>query len=580
MAKDPENDATDLRYPAQLVSSATPPASVRLTENVFVKMRDGIRLAVDIYSPMIEGRYPVLLSMSPYSKDIQQKPPHWSHAIESGATGFFVDHGYIHVIAQSRGAGLSQGKWELFGERERSDGYDLIEWIAAQQWCDGNVGMIGDSYWSWSQYHAAAAQPPHLKCICLSDGTTDLYRDLAYQGGIYNAEFLDTWISYHTRMFAWPGPVEGKLPPMNLTYELANRPCDGPWYHERSAKTYLAQIKVPVMSISPQGGAMHARGQLAGYRLITAPKKLLIVPPTGFWSHVQFLTNYPLNKQMLRWFDHWMKGIDTGIMNEPEVAIFDAGTRKWRYEREYPVARTRWTKFYLRGRQAESEDAGSLQIEPAGNEDPDSYRLPDSIAQLLASKPALSYRTAPLKSPLRIWGPLNVCLHASSTQKDTVWFVKLAIVSPDGQLRPISRGMLRASFRALDKAMSLPGQPYHPFDKQELLEPGRVYEYEIEMRPVFITLAAGHRLELQIASEDLSYSNKQRTLDVQLLPWPVENTVFHDKVRPSHLLLPIVPDAPDDHPVGSPVAEIEWPLMPTFWRADIDGWPLREKPSS
>ena len=148
--------------------------------------------------------------MSPYSKDIQQKPPHWSHAIESGATGFYVPKGYVHVIAQARGAGLSQGQWNFLDENEQHDGYDLVEWIAAQPWCDGNVGMIGNSYWSWSQYHTAAQQPPHLKCICPCDGTTDIYRDLCYQGGVYHHGFLSGWIHYHTAMMAWPGEVDGQ----------------------------------------------------------------------------------------------------------------------------------------------------------------------------------------------------------------------------------------------------------------------------------------------------------------------------------------------------------------------------------
>ena len=193
-AADPK---ASLIYPPELVRSPQVPDDIELEENVYVPMRDGIRLAVDIYRRKdASGPFPVLLSHSPYSKDIQQHPPHWSHAIESGATRFYVGHGYAHVIAQARGAGRSQGKWEFFGEKERTDGYDLIEWIAAQPWCDGHVGMIGDSYWSWSQYHAAIARPPHLRCLCLCDATTDLYRDLAYQGGIYHHQFLSLWIPY------------------------------------------------------------------------------------------------------------------------------------------------------------------------------------------------------------------------------------------------------------------------------------------------------------------------------------------------------------------------------------------------
>ena len=461
-----ENTAVGLTYPAALVRSPKPPRGARLMESVRVPMRDGILLAADIYLPEKEGRYPALLSLSPYAKDIQRKPPHWSHAIELGATSFYVPKGYVHVIAQGRGAGLSQGEWRWFDEKERSDGYDLVEWIAAQPWCSGNVGMIGDSYWSWSQYAAAAAQPPHLRCICQCDATTDLYRDACYQGGIYNAEFMNQWIPYHTNMYAWPGAVEGKKPPINLLYEIATHPYDGPFYRERSAWASLDRIKVPVMSIAPQGGAMHFRGQLAGFTRIDAPKKLLVVPPTGFWSHLRYLTNKALNRHMLRWFDHWLKGIDTGLMDEPPVAIFDSGTRQWRYESEYPLARTQWTKLHLRA-------DGVLGEAPAGAEPPDRYKMPDSYAQLITGKPVLAYSTPPLERALRFCGPLSLTLYAASSEIDTAWFVKLADIDPGGSARPLSRGILKASFRAIDPAWSEPGRPFHPFQKPGFADAAR-----------------------------------------------------------------------------------------------------------
>jgi len=292
-----------------------------------------------------------------------------------------------------------------------------------------------------------------------------------------------------------------------------------------------------------------------------------VVPATGFWSHLRYLTDRALNRQMLRWFDHWLKGIDTGILSEPEVAIFDGATRKWRYENEYPLARTQWTKFHLRAN-------GLLGAQPTASEAPDQYRMPDSYAQLAAGKPALAYATAPLDKELRAWGPVSLTLYASSSQIDTAWYAKIADVAPDGTVRRLNRGILKASFRALDPALSAPGQPFHPFDKQELLEPGKVYEFQIELAPIFHTFRKGHRLQLQIASEDLEYNNPLRQIDLQLLPWPVENTVHHDAQHPSHLLLPVVPDAPEIKPVTAPVADINWPLVPGSWAPNTDGWPL------
>ena len=569
--------SVELLYPEALVKPAVPPKGVAMDETVRVTMRDGISLGVDVYRPERQGRYPALLSLSPYSKDIQQQPPHWSHAIESGATGFYVANGYVHVIAQVRGAGYSQGQWNFFDENEQSDGYDLVEWIAKQPWCDGNVGMIGDSYWSWSQYQTAAQQPPHLKCICLCDGTTDLYRDLCYQGGIYHHNFLSMWIPYHTAMMAWPGAVDGKEPPMNLTYELATKPFDGPWYWSRSAHSKLDKIKVPMMSIAPQGGQQHFRGQLWGYPQIDAPKKLMVVPPTGFWSHMRYLTHPALNAQMLRWFDHWLKGKDSGIMKEPEVAIFDAGTRQWRYENEYPLKRTEWTKFYLRseGSKASEPPYGALSRERPVAEAPDSYRMPDSYAQLTQNKPVLAYSTPVLDADLRVWGPMSLTLYGSSSAIDTAWYVKILDVGEDGKPEFLSKGILKGSFREVDEAKSKPAQPYHPFRKQELLEPGKIYEFQIEISPICRTFKKGHRLQVQIASEDIQYNNPLRQIDVQLLPWPVENKVHHDAAHPSHLLIPVIPDAPEIAPVTAPLKDIDWPAPPGMWMAHSNEFPLR-----
>jgi predicted acyl esterase len=300
----------------------------------------------------------------------------------------------------------------------------------------------------------------------------------------------------------------------------------------------------------------------------------MVVPPTGFWSHLRYLTDKALNRQMLRWFDHWLKGVDTGIMDEPAVAIFDPGTRAWRYENEYPIARTAWTKYYLAGSTSPGAEPGRLQTEPPGEERPDGYRMPDAYAQIAAGKPVLAYATPPLEADLRVWGPLQLNLFAASDRIDTAFFVKVVDVMPDGKAVPVGKGLLKASFRAVDAAKSKPGQPWHPFTRQDLLEPGRVYEFQIEIVPIFRTFKAGHRLQVEIASEDIQYSNPLRQIDVQLLPWPVENSVHHDARHPSHLVLPVVSDAPEIRPVEAPVAEIGWQLVPGAWSPHTNEFPL------
>jgi predicted acyl esterase len=304
------------------------PSRVKLDENIYVTMRDGAKIAIDVYGPEADGPYPGLLSMSPYIKEIQQQPPELSHSIEAGATHFFVPRGYVHVVAQVRGTGLSQGQYNFLDIKEQQDGYDLVEWIAQQPWCDGNVGMLGDSYFAMIQYLVAAQKPPHLKCIVPYDGLTDPYRDFCYQGGLFNRAFMGSWGSNTVSQCIWPGPVEGKYPPADLIFNWTSQPDDGPYYWERTAWTKLDKIGVPMLGIVPQS-SIHARGQLYAYPIIKAPKKLLVAPPAGLFAHVRFLRNEPLHEQILKWFDYWLKGIDTGIMNEPPVTIFDNATQEW-----------------------------------------------------------------------------------------------------------------------------------------------------------------------------------------------------------------------------------------------------------
>jgi predicted acyl esterase len=464
------------------------------------------------------------------------------------------------VIGNPRGVGKSEE-----GGAPDWDTYDLIEWIAKQSWCDGNVGMIGDSYWAWIQYGVAAQSPPHLKCIVPHDGGTDMYRDAFYQGGIFNGgEFANHWTVDTVLQCIWPGPVEGKRPPLNFAAELAAHPYDGPFYRQRSPWWKADTIEVPAL-ICVTLTALHSRGQLAIYPLIKSPKKLLVEPETGYWAHLRFITDKPLNQYVLRWLDHWLKGKDTGIMREPEVAIFDGATKKWRYENEYPLKRTKWTKFYFHGGTARTRKetiCGSISLDAPAREKPDQYQLPDSTALLLAGKPVLVYATPPLQKELRIWGPLSAALYASSTAKDTAWFVKLFDVGPKEEMKLLSRGILKASFRELSMDKSGPGQPFHSFQNPVALEPKKVYEFQIEMRPVFYTFKAGHRIRLEIASDDLSYFGSLHSLDIQRLPMPVENTVYHDARYPSHLLLPVIPDAPIIKRVQPPLSKVRWPLVP------------------
>lgn len=164
-------------------------------ENVLVTMRDGVSIAVDIYLPQSPTKCPALLSISPYGKEKQRLPGGIFTFVEAGDIEYFVSRGYAYVIADSRGSAPSEGQWNLFDKEEQQDGYELVEWIAHQPWCDGKVAMIGESYFGLIQYLVAATQPPSLKTIVPFDAMTDLYRDFTYHGGLFNLGFMPMWLS-------------------------------------------------------------------------------------------------------------------------------------------------------------------------------------------------------------------------------------------------------------------------------------------------------------------------------------------------------------------------------------------------
>lgn len=545
------------------------PAGIKCDVNVQAPMRDGVKLAMNVYRPEKEGKYPVILSISPYIKEIQHMPPHLSHYIEAGATGTIVPRGYVHVIASIRGTGFSQGQYGFMDATEQQDGYDLIEWIAKQPWCDGNVGMYGDSYFAVIQYLWAAQQPPSLKCIAPYDGWSDLYRDVVHQGGIFWTYFMGLWAldMIHSGS-AWPGNVEGKLPPSNFLTDVCFNAEDGPYWYSRSSFYLADRIKVPTLNAVPLS-PLHSRGQLSLYQQLKGPKKLMVTPRTEWYANVFFYYNKPFNEYVLRWFDYWLKGIDNGIMDEPEVLICDSGTNQWRYEHEYPLARTEWTKFYLRSNPltmgpATEPPYGLISDDLPQDNASSTYEFPQ-YHKAFAGKPAVAFSSAPFKDPLTVQGPLSITLFASTTAIDTAWFVQIGDVAPDGNTRIISHGQLKASFRKVDESKSAPGQPYHSFQGRELPEADEIYEYQIEMFPFFHTFKPGHKIWVQIASDDYNYQmllRGQHVYEAQPstgVSGPARNTIYYGEKYPSHLLLPVIPGAPEIRPVESPASDIGWP---------------------
>lgn len=555
-----------------------PKYAIKEEKNVYVAIRDGVHLAVDIYRPDARGKFPALLAMSPYGKEIQELPlppqassgPLWDGCIEAGDSKYIVPRGYAHIVADIRGTGYSEGEYVgFFSRQEAQDGYDLVEWIAEQPWCDGNVGMMGMSYFGGIQPWVATEQPPHLKAIFPVGAWTDTYRHFMYHGGVLWAFFYGLWDGRggdsgyamknvvsamaknlpreefeHRLQEALNNPDIQKFsnfyhllkyPQKNpLFVDILLNPCDGPFYRERSSIYDLEKINIPVYAIGAWVRSWWADGALGLYNGASSPDKKVTIDPSGTFARPW--VSY--HDEAIRWFDHWLKGIDTGIMDEPPIKLYVKGINQWRYEHEWPLARTQPTKFHLRS-------FGGLSPEPEMYMDePDSFMQPPLYMSYEVK--SIKYQSSPLSQDMEVTGPVALYLHASIDQDDTNWIVKLSDVDEqERQSELLATGYLKASHRATDEGRSTPGQPYHPHTTSEPVVPGQIYEYAIGLTPISNVFKAGHRIKLEIQS--LEYSEPERgvqpPLNIHLCSSRTTlHNIYRDKEHQSHLLLPVIPE--------------------------------------
>ncbi len=552
-----------------------PVYGIQEEKDVYVPMRDGVRVAVDIYRPDKRGRFPALLAMSPYGKEIQNLPippqpqggPLWEGCSEAGDIGYLVPRGYVHVIADIRGTGYSEGEHVGFLSRqEAKDGYDLIEWIASQPWCDGNVGMVGMSYFGGIQPWVAIERPPHLKAIMPVGAWTDTYRHFMYHGGIICTFFYGLWdgrggdsgYAMKNVKSAMAKSLSGqefkkrieetlsnpdiqkfsnfyhllKYPQKNpLFVDILLNPCDGPFYHERSSTYELDKIAAPSYAVGGWLRSWWASAAFDIYNHVSAPKKVTI-DPSGTFSRPW--VSY--HDEAIRWYDHWLKGKDTGMMDEPPVRLFVRGINRWRFENEWPLSRAVPTRFYLRG-------FGSLSQEPEMYmEQPDSLVQPPLYVSYDIH--SLRYETSPLSEDIEVTGPVVLKLYASTDQDDTNWILHLSDVDPHNKPELLALGYLKASLRGLDEARSTPLQPYHTFSKPEPVVPGEIYEYTIAINSISNVFRAGHRIRLEIRTLEHSKEPEgaQPPYAIHLCSSKITvHKIYRDKQHQSHLLLPVIP---------------------------------------
>lgn len=547
-----------------------PKYGIKAERDVYVRMRDGVRLAVNIYRPDAQGKFPALLGMSGYGKDEMEvlMPPQplnksavWDGNIEAGDFNDIVPRGYVHVIGDIRGTGHSEGKSP---DSEGRDNYDLIEWLAKQPWCSGKVGMVGYSYFSFSQLKAALERPPHLKCIAVSHVAADFYRDMSYKGGVLSLMDYGVWYGRHgTSGWAannvvsvmketlpkkeferrrnellnhpdiknYPNLYHLLLYPQKnpRAFDAVMNPFDGPFWRKVSVYPYFDRIKIPVLVI---GKCSHEdMGYWTVYEGIKTPKKLLMKPngpEERPWREDLEL--------LIRWYDHWLKGNDTGIMEEPPMKLFVMGENKYRFADQWPLPGVEWTKCYLRRWETLSFEPELYQNEPDGF-----FQQPLHVS---TKRDSAVYVSSPVDEDLRVIGPAAINFHASIDQDDTNWIVKLFDVAPTGVETRLAKGLLKASHRALDAEKSKPYSPYHPHTKTsiETIKPGVIYEYNISLNVVSNVFRTGHKIKLSIESLE-----SPRDAEIQIHYHPILNSskatlhkIYRDRNHQSHLLLPVI----------------------------------------
>ena len=569
---------------------------MRIEWDVPIRMDDGNVLRADVFRPPAAGKFPVILTYGPYAKALHFEDLYgdqWRRMVEqhpdvpAGSTNKYqnwevvdpekwVPDGYAIVRVDSRGAGRSPGFLDCWSARETQDIYQCIEWAADQPWSTGKIGMNGISYLAMNQWQVASLQPPHLSAICVWEGAADYYRDLAHHGGIL-CTFGRSWFpnqvvkvqhgmgsrGFRSRMDGqWVAGTE-TLPEEVLganrsdfyddcfKNSLAN---DEYW---RSRMPDWSKVKVPLLSAANWGGqGLHPRGNFEGFTRAASEQKWLEVHGLEHWTH--FYTDYGVGLQK-KFFGYFLKGEDTGWKSQPRVLlqIRHPGEKFVpRAEQEWPLGRTQWTKFYLDARDQ------TLTREPAQREGAVTY---PGLGE------GVTFLSPPLPAETEITGPIAAKLFVSSASTDADLFVVVRVFTPNlkeltfqGALdphTPIAQGWLRASHRKLDPELTRPYRPYQTHDEKQPLQPGEIYELDVEVWPTCIVVPLGHRIALTVRGCDYEYPGGPGAGLGTLAPkftgvGPFQHNDARDRPpeifgkdvtlhsgpgRPSHLLLPIIP---------------------------------------
>ena len=583
-------------------NQSDPTYKVTVQRHLPMRTRDGITLYADVYRPDAPGKFPVLVCRTPYDK---------SQDLALTEKDYFPPRGYALVVQDTRGRFSSEGDFYPF-VHEALDGYDTIEWAATLPWSNGVVGTVGQSYLGLVQYYAAPTRPPHLKALCPVSGPVTYFQNCVYRRGVFELGWMLTYFTFMARntlarkgIYDREGPILdnyiarpdipisplkadafrhlplsdwaerlGKGAPYFADYlkhwkddsywtetDLRNR-CDtvaapvlhvGSWYDAFQYDTLAMYTAMRDNAATPEA----RRGQ----KLIIGPWAHLMpyaVPTSRGTGEIDFgpAAKIELHAIQLRWFDQHLKGLATGILEEPPVRLFVMGENRWRDESEWPLKRTSYTRVFLhsRGSANSSSGDGSLSLAaPSTDEAADNYiydptdPVPTCGGTALGLAPGvydqgeierrkdvLVYTGEPLADALEITGPVSMKLFAASSAPDTDFMAKLIDVRPDGYAHNLAEGVVRARFR---ESLSDPSP----------ITPGKTYEYDIDMWATSHVFKRGHRVRLEITSSNFPrYDRNPNTghdfgLDTDTELRPARQTILHLPGSASHLVLPVIP---------------------------------------
>jgi putative CocE/NonD family hydrolase len=567
-----------------------PSYKVRMEHNVRIPMRDGVELSADIYRPDADGKFPVLLLRTPYSNNTPG-------AVDQST--FFAERGYVVAQEDVRGRYDSDGKFYAF-RNEPNDGFDTDEWLGTQPWSNGKIGTFGGSYVGYTQMTQAVRASRYLAAMSPFVTTLDIYGNWIYTGGAFQYGFALPWgglyIDGHTNQeyaaYNWPQALK-HLPIATADEAVGRRnqfyrdwvqhPTRDSYWDGISFEKAQDQVTVPLLNVGGWydiflHGMLNDHIEIAkrGKTDVARRGKHVMVGP---WVHgvgtrdnvrpeapnqtdrVDFgaVAAVDLLRVQLKWFDYWLKGMNNGVANEPPVKIFVMGENYWRYENEWPLSRTKYTNYYLRGggRANTMNGDGGLGLEaPTGGAPTDTFVYdPADPAPTLGGNnccrsdivpmgafdqraaerrdDVLVFTSPELTEPLEVTGPIVMKLFASTTAKDTDWTAKLIDVHPSGFAQNIQDGIIRARYR------ESVGQAAKP------IESGKVYEYTIDMWSTSNTFLPGHRIRLEVSSSNFPRFDRNlntgEDTGTGTAMVKATQTVYHTREYPSHVVLPVIP---------------------------------------